>query len=187
MACVALVTLQATKTITPPSMYMAWFNSNGASHIGRMFGELLVVGSLGLGLPAFVGAVTAFRLGRPVMLHWLLFVVAALLCVLVLLPWLHDSMRFGRVIELIARPWWRYGAEFSLLVPSLVALWSSRLKARTRCARLGASPGARAQAVGQLTLRMNAPNLKIRWRQPCASCSPLPNLAEWQRCNGRRN
>jgi hypothetical protein len=126
VACVALVTLQATRTITPPTMYMAWFNGNGASHIGRMLWDLLVVGSLGLGLPAFVGAVAAFRLGRPALLHWLLFVVAALLCTLVLLPWLHDGVRFGRAVESMARPWWRYGAELSLLFASLAALRSSR-------------------------------------------------------------
>ena len=57
VACVALVTLQATKSIAPPSIYVAWFNSHEASHIGRMLWDLLVVGSLGLGLPAFVGAV----------------------------------------------------------------------------------------------------------------------------------
>jgi hypothetical protein len=123
---VALVTLQATKTIMPPSMYVAWFNSNGASHIGRMLWDLLVVGSLGLGLPAFVGAVAAFRLGRPVILHWALFVVAALLCSLVVLPWLHDGVRFGQAIGSIAKPWWRYGAELSLLLASFAALRSSR-------------------------------------------------------------
>jgi hypothetical protein len=90
VACVALVTLQATKTITPPAMYVAWFNGNEASHTGRMVWDLLVVGSLGLGLPAFVGAVAAFRLGRPVLLHWLLYIMAALLCMLVLLPWRHQ-------------------------------------------------------------------------------------------------
>ncbi|KQP49081.1 hypothetical protein [Pseudorhodoferax sp. Leaf274] len=125
VACVALVTLQAAKTITPPSMYVAWFNSNGAFHIGRMVWDLLVVGSLGLGFPAFVGAIAAFRLGRPVLLHWALFAMAALLCTLVLLPWLHDGVRFGRAVESIARPWWRYGAELSLLLASLAALrWS---------------------------------------------------------------
>lgn len=126
VACVALVTLQATKTIAPPSMYVAWFNSHEASHIGRMLWDLLVVGSLGLGLPAFVGAVAAFRLGRPVLLHWALFVLAALLCTLVVLPWLHDGMRFGRAIESMVRPWWRYGAELALLLASLAALRSSR-------------------------------------------------------------
>ena len=57
VACVALVTLQATKSIAPPSIYVAWFNCHEALHIGRMLWDLLVVGSLGLGLPAFVGAV----------------------------------------------------------------------------------------------------------------------------------
>lgn len=126
VACVALVTLQVTKTIVPPSMYIAWFNSNGASHIGRMLWDLFVVGSLGLGLPAFILAITAFRLGRPVLLHWLLFVVVALLCTLVILPWIHDGVRFGRAIESLARPWWRYGAELSLLLASLAALRSTR-------------------------------------------------------------
>jgi hypothetical protein len=91
-----------------------------------MLWDLLVVGSLGLGLPTFVGAVAAFRLGRPVLLHWLLFVVAALLCTLVLLPWLHGGVRFGPAIESIARPWWRYGAELSLMFASLAAFRSSR-------------------------------------------------------------
>lgn len=126
VACVALVTLQATKSIAPPSMYVAWFNSHEAPHIGRMLWDLLVVGSLGLGLPAFVGAVAAFRLGRPVLLHWVLFVVAALLCMLVLLPWLHDGVRLGRTIDSMARPWWRYGAELALLLASLTALKSPR-------------------------------------------------------------
>ena len=126
VACVALVTLQATKTIAPPSMYVAWFNGHEASHIGRMLWDLLVVGSLGLGLPAFVGAVAAFRLGRPVLLHWVLFVLAALLCIFVVLPWLHDGVRFGRTVESMVRPWWRYGAELSLMVASLIALRSAR-------------------------------------------------------------
>lgn len=126
VACVALVTLQAAQTIAPPSMYVAWFNRHEASHIGRMLWDLLVVGSFGLGLPAFVGAVAAFRLGRPVLLHWLLFVLAALLCILVVLPWLHDGMRLGRAVESMVRPWWRYGAELSLMVASLIALRSAR-------------------------------------------------------------
>lgn len=126
VACVALVTLQATKSIAPPSIYVAWFNSHEASHIGRVLWDLLVVGSPGLGVPAFVGAVAAFRLGRPVLLHWVLFVVAALLCLLVVLPWLHDGVRFGRAIESMARPWWRYGAEIALLLASLAALKSTR-------------------------------------------------------------
>ena len=43
-----------------------------------------------------------------------------------MLPWLHDGVRFGRPVESRVRPWWRYGAELSLMVASLIALRSAR-------------------------------------------------------------
>ena len=126
VACVALVTLNVSREIAPPGLYMSWFNGHGVSHLGRMLWDLLVVGSLGLGVPGFVGAMAAFRLGRPVLLHWALFVAAALLCALVLLPWLHDGVGFRRAMASMARPWWRYGAEMSLLLAALAALKTTR-------------------------------------------------------------
>jgi hypothetical protein len=126
VACVALVTLHATRGIAPPGAYLGWFQGSGMSQLGRMLWDLLVVGALGLGLPGFIGAVAAFRLGRPALSHWALFVAAALLCLLVLLPWLHDGMALGRAVASMARPWWRYGVELSLLIAALVALRTTR-------------------------------------------------------------
>lgn len=82
--------------------------------------------SLGLGLPAFVLAMAALRLGRPVPLHWVLFVLAALLCTLILLPWIRDGVRFGSAIESLARPRLWHGAELSLVFASLGSLRSIR-------------------------------------------------------------
>lgn len=121
LACVASVTLGFSAAIAAPSAYLAWFKAYGGLQLGRMLWDLVVVGGLGLGLPAFVAALAAFRLGAARVTDWLLFTLAALLFILFFLPWLQEGTRFGKALASVARPWWGYGVELSLLLATLTA------------------------------------------------------------------
>lgn len=121
LACVAPVTLGWSAAIAAPSAYFSWFKAYGGLQLGRLLWDLVVVGGLGLGLPAFVAALAAFRLGAARLSDWLLFTLAALLFSLVLLPWLQDGVRFGKALVSMDRPWWAYGVELSLLLATLAA------------------------------------------------------------------
>lgn len=128
LACVATVTLGFSAAIAAPSTYFAWFKAHGVLPLGRMLWDLVVVGGLGLGLPAFVAASAAMRLGTADLVAGLLFALAALAFSLVLLPWLHEGVRFTRALASVARPWWSYGVELSLLLATLAALAATRTR-----------------------------------------------------------
>ncbi|KQP15172.1 hypothetical protein [Pseudorhodoferax sp. Leaf267] len=128
LACVATVTLGFSTALAAPSVYLGWFKSIGSQHVGRMLWDLMVVGALGLGVPAFVAALAAFKLGGARFLDGALFALAALLSSLILLPWLHNGIRIGRSLDAMARPWWTYGVELSLMLATLAAL--ARVRAR---------------------------------------------------------
>lgn len=125
-ACIASVTLGLSAAIGAPSGYFAWFRSHDASHLGLLLWDLVVVGGLGFGLPAYVAALAAFRLGGPTLLRCALFIVTALACGLLLLPWLHDGLSWDKVLASASRSWWRYGVELALVLAALAALFSAR-------------------------------------------------------------
>jgi hypothetical protein len=126
LGCVSLVSLGMSSALSAPTAYTGWFRSNGAYHFGLLLWDLMVVGGLGLGIPAFVAALAAFRLGSSAALNVLAFLAVALLSILLFLPWLHEGVRWGRAVSSMAKPWWRYGVELSLILGTLAARRAAR-------------------------------------------------------------
>jgi hypothetical protein len=99
VACVALLTQRASTAIAPPPLYVGWFHGNGASLLGRMLWDFVVVGGLGLGFAGLSRDRGGLPTGQASAGHCALFVAAVWLCTLVLLPGLHRGLAPRRGID----------------------------------------------------------------------------------------
>lgn len=125
-ACVAQVALGVSSAIAAPQAYISLFKATGARQVGFALWDLAVVGSIGLGIPAFVASLAALRLSRPTLLNAVVFIVATLLFADVLLPWLQNG-NWSRVASTFTlRSWWRYGVELALVIGTFAALMAVR-------------------------------------------------------------
>lgn len=112
-----------TMAFAAPAGFFAWFKANGALELGLFLWDLVVGHGLGMGVPAFVVLLVAFRFfAAPTAGAVVAFLAGALLALHGLMPLLY-GYRFGLLFD---RHWFNYALEAALLIAALSALFVAR-------------------------------------------------------------
>lgn len=123
VALIAAFVLPYTSAIAAPGLFFDWFQSMSSLQVGLLLWDLIVVSGLGLGLPACIALLWAFRLFTISNLACTtFFVTGVLLTSYVLVPLLYKTS----LSAMFVRPWWAYGMEASLILAAITALALNR-------------------------------------------------------------
>ena len=115
-----------TAALAVPEGFFAWFKQAGSIEAGLFLWDLVVTYGLGIGLPAFIALLVAFRFFVAATASAALaFLAGVLLTVHVLAP-----LWFGYSLDMVwQRPWFAFAMEASLGLAALAAWFIARRRA----------------------------------------------------------
>jgi|GEM_PF-2775096 len=120
---IALFVMPISAALAAPAGFFSWFKQAGSIDTGLFLWDVVVTYGLGLGLPAFMALLLAFRhFVAATIGSALAFLAGVLLTIHVLAP-----LWFGYTLDLaFQRPWFAYALELSLVVGVLAAMLVAR-------------------------------------------------------------